>query len=378
MTQVSQGSLGIGWGSVEPSCGKKVLKNLEGQRRVPARFSLLAQPKPRWGSFGASVALQALTWTLLVTIPMLFPQKLIPMMRYTVVPLLAARTEVPLPPEPPKVRAKVQPPPKPVEPVKVEQPRVAKFVAPPPRPVAPKPKPIQAAAPEVKQVFQPVPLNAPKSELRRPRDDVKTGMMATGNAAPATVNRPLNQVQTGGFGDPDGIPGPGDPNKRGNIAQKGSYDLPGGPGYGNGTGGAKGVKGVVPSAGFGNGVAIPPDSNARGNVREAGFGDSEPAAQPARRKVEQPAKLVPAEIISKPTPAYTVEARSLHIEGEVLLQVVFEASGKLRVVRVIRGLGHGLDEAAVQAAEQIKFKPAQREGQPADSTATLHIVFQLT
>jgi TonB family protein len=57
--------------------------------------------------------------------------------------------------------------------------------------------------------------------------------------------------------------------------------------------------------------------------------------------------------------------------------VVFEASGKLRVLRLVRGLGHGLDENAVRAAEQIRFKPALREGQPADSTATLHIIFQL-
>jgi TonB family protein len=74
---------------------------------------------------------------------------------------------------------------------------------------------------------------------------------------------------------------------------------------------------------------------------------------------------------------YTDEARSLKIQGEVLLEVVLEASGKLRIVRVVRGLGHGLDDAAVRAAEQIRFKPALRDGQPADSTAVLHIIFQL-
>ena len=57
--------------------------------------------------------------------------------------------------------------------------------------------------------------------------------------------------------------------------------------------------------------------------------------------------------------------------------MVFEASGRLRVLKVIRGLGHGLDENAQRAAEQIRFKPAMQEGQPADSTATVHIVFQL-
>jgi TonB family protein len=86
---------------------------------------------------------------------------------------------------------------------------------------------------------------------------------------------------------------------------------------------------------------------------------------------------VPAEIIFKPTPVYTQEARSLRIEGEVLLEVVLEASGSMRVVRVVRGLGHGLDDNAVKAAEQIRFKPATRDGQPSDSTVVLHIIFQL-
>jgi TonB family protein len=87
--------------------------------------------------------------------------------------------------------------------------------------------------------------------------------------------------------------------------------------------------------------------------------------------------MTPAEIISKPVPAYTPEARAQRIEGEVLLEVVFEASGKLRVLRVVRGLGHGLDDAAVRAAEQIRFKPALKDGQPSDSTAVVHIIFQL-
>jgi TonB family protein len=49
----------------------------------------------------------------------------------------------------------------------------------------------------------------------------------------------------------------------------------------------------------------------------------------------------------------------------------------VRVINVIQGLGHGLDNNAIRAAQQIRFKPAQRDGQPVDSTATVHIVFQL-
>jgi len=67
----------------------------------------------------------------------------------------------------------------------------------------------------------------------------------------------------------------------------------------------------------------------------------------------------------------------MKIEGEVLVRVNFTAGGEVRVLDVVRGLGHGLDENALHAAQQIKFKPAQREGQPVDSTATVHIVFQL-
>ena len=60
-----------------------------------------------------------------------------------------------------------------------------------------------------------------------------------------------------------------------------------------------------------------------------------------------------------------------------MLEVVFVASGELRVVRVVDGLGHGLDEAAVDAARRIKFTPARRGGRPVDYKATLRVVFRL-
>jgi TonB family protein len=83
------------------------------------------------------------------------------------------------------------------------------------------------------------------------------------------------------------------------------------------------------------------------------------------------------EILSKPRPAYTEEARHLHVEGEVLVEVLFTAGGQLQVRRVVRGLGHGLDESALRAAQQIRFRPAQRDGAPYDSLALVHIVFEL-
>jgi TonB family protein len=85
----------------------------------------------------------------------------------------------------------------------------------------------------------------------------------------------------------------------------------------------------------------------------------------------------PVEITYKPQPVYTEDARNLKLEGEVLLEVSFGANGTLHVNRVVRGLGHGLDEAAIAAANKMRFKPALRMGQPVDSTAVVHVLFQL-
>ena len=251
---------------------------------------------------------------------------------------------------------------------------------PPEKPKAPVPE--AEPAPKVEVATERVEL--PPTVPVIPRQLVKTNVFSTGSSMPPTIARAPQQVQTGGFGDPNGVPAQDNHGKPVTIARLGSYDLPSGLGYGNGAGGARGVRGVVASAGFGGGVAVGDGTGrvntSRGTVRESGFGDAEPAAAaPVRSKPAETAtpKLLPAEIVSKPIPVYTEEARKLRIEGEVLLEVVFASSGKLRVVRVVRGLGHGLDEAAIQAAQQIRFKPALRDGQPADSTAVLHIVFQL-
>lgn len=88
-------------------------------------------------------------------------------------------------------------------------------------------------------------------------------------------------------------------------------------------------------------------------------------------------RLTPVEIVSKPKPRYTDEARSKKIEGEVLLEIQFSASGEARVLRLVRGLGYGLDENAVAAALGIRFHPATRNGGAVDSAAVVHILFQL-
>ena len=107
------------------------------------------------------------------------------------------------------------------------------------------------------------------------------------------------------------------------------------------------------------------------------FGDASATAYRAKSDAPRTAADTAVEILDKPKPKYTEEARRLGIEGEVLVDALFPASGPARVLRLIRGLGHGLDENAEAAAQSIRFRPATRAGQPVDSTAVVHIVFQI-
>lgn len=83
------------------------------------------------------------------------------------------------------------------------------------------------------------------------------------------------------------------------------------------------------------------------------------------------------EILNKPKPDYTEEARRKRVEGEVWLEVLFAADGTPRVQRVLRSLGFGLDETAVRSAQQIRFRPAREGARDVDQVATVRVQFQL-
>ena len=329
-------------------------------------------PKRRmpWSEFVLSYGAQAIAIAILVWVPVLHPEVLAkPSHDQLAIDLVP--TPVPVNHEPqrqlpkPVLMAKLDPPPT----------EALRLTAPQPRP---RMKVEDAPAPEVK-ITQKQP-DLPPAPAAVPKQIVRMNTFSTGSSAPQTIDRAPQEVQTGGFGDPNGVPAKANPGKAVNIAQAGGFDMPVGPGVGNGTGGSKGVSGVVASAGFGGGVATSdPHPRRQTAVQQAGFGNADVAAPPTvqSRPATVTTNIIPAEIISKPTPVYTEEARQKKIEGEVLLEVVLEATGRIHVVRVVHGLGHGLDDAAVRAAEQIRFKPAMRDGQPSDSTAVLHIIFQL-
>lgn len=86
----------------------------------------------------------------------------------------------------------------------------------------------------------------------------------------------------------------------------------------------------------------------------------------------------PIEVLFKPSADYTDEARVLRIEGEVVLEAAFGPSGEVSVVRVVQGLGHGLDETAAHAVSGIRFRPATRAGVPVAVRTFVHIEFRLT
>jgi TonB family protein len=213
------------------------------------------------------------------------------------------------------------------------------------------------------------PANALPSKL------VYTGSF--GSSAQPTIVAPIQKVQTGGFGDPDGLKGQGKQGAHMVVTQTGSFDMPSGPGKGNGAGGANGVQGVVASAGFGNGIAQGGNATVRAAVQTSGFGSQEVSHTAAKTLTDTSASTASVEITFKPRPAYTDEAKALRLEGEVLLEVLFGANGQLHVNRVVKGLGHGLDENAMAAANKMQFKPAMRNGLTVDSTAIVHVVFQM-
>jgi TonB family protein len=385
--ELTQGSLRLRPATPPTGQNPQAWKSLVGTKPVSARFALLPETKPRMSALGTSVIVQICLVVFVVILPLLFPQQMIPRSMYMVTDLAGPPLDVPEPPKPkppaPPKAAKMQPPPPaPVVPVAPPKMDMAKYFA--PKIVAPKVKPrqVEAELPKVNDTFQPLNLKVDASQPARPREPVKTGLMSGGSSAVPTIDKPVpvEKVQTGGFGDPNGVAGPSNPNKRANIGQFGNAALPPGPGYGNGSGGANGQRGIVASTGFGNGIAVEPTGGKRGgSVQTAGFSNTnDQVVQTPRKKADDAPAVESVVILSKPRPVYSAEAIKLNLEGEVLLEVVFPASGgEVQVNRVIKGLGHGLDEAATRAAQQIKYKPALSNGHPVDFPAVVHIVFQI-
>jgi TonB family protein len=253
-------------------------------------------------------------------------------------------------PEPPKAE---EPPPPVVETPKVEPPPAPE----PPKPVVKKPDVVVGAFDK-----------AATAQAAPPPRQVVSTAFDTQQAVAANLN--LKLAPTGAFDQSNRDPRLGSDVARGTVASTG-FDQ-------RAAAAQTGPRGVVTSSGFGTTQAAAPQQAKPQVVQQAGFA---PAAPPAPAAPSAPKPFGPTtqvEITFKPMPEYTDEARAQRVEGEVILTVNFTADGAVRVERVVKGLGHGLDEKAIDAATRIRFKPALDQGRPVDSRADVRILFKLT
>jgi periplasmic protein TonB len=194
------------------------------------------------------------------------------------------------------------------------------------------------------------PLPAPKGKLPKPSlKQFTPPMVVVNNPNPKLIMEPtivappdtiLPNVNMPNYGDPLAKIGP----------------LSNGPGSGGGIGsGSGGGVGSGRGGGFGPGEG----GGVGGGAYRVGGGVSAP---------------VP---IFRPDPEYSEEARKAKYSGTVLLQVVVDVDGKTRDVHVVRSLGLGLDEKAIEAVNKWKFRPGYKNGQPVAVRATIEVNFRL-
>jgi protein TonB len=150
----------------------------------------------------------------------------------------------------------------------------------------------------------------------------------------------LPQINLLNLGDPNGVPGP--PSA--------------GPGVGGGIGNGQG-RGV----GEGNGPGVGPGSGGGtgGGVFHVGGG------------------VTPPTILTRIEPQYSEEARKARYQGTVVLEAIVRRDGTVDIQRIVRSLGFGLDENAIQALKQWRFRPGMRNGVPVDVSLNIEVNFNL-
>jgi TonB family protein len=104
---------------------------------------------------------------------------------------------------------------------------------------------------------------------------------------------------------------------------------------------------------------------------------SQPVSPPTSRNVFGSGEVQKkARVLDAPAAAYPDEARIAKARGEVRLRLVLAADGTVKHIFPMKSLPHGLTQAAIDAARQIKFTPAVRKGQPVSQFETLSYEFK--
>ena len=157
--------------------------------------------------------------------------------------------------------------------------------------------------------------------------------------------------------------------KRDDLAPTGLPNgVPGPPSAGPGSGGGMG-DGSGGGMGPGNGRGVGPGNgyNMGGGDPRLGGGNGAPATSVDVKPIA----------LNQPQPRYTEEARKAKIQGTVLARILIGADGLVKKVTIVRGLSYGLDEQAIQAAYQLRFRPAMKSGQPVAFVVPVNIDFNL-
>lgn len=104
----------------------------------------------------------------------------------------------------------------------------------------------------------------------------------------------------------------------------------------------------------------------------------QPPTETVTGEIFKPAEVTrPAFVVLKGEPFYTEEARQHRVIGTITLEAVFAGTGYVTNITVTRGLPHGLTESAIEAARNIRFFPAQKDGKPVSQRTMLEYNFNL-
>jgi protein TonB len=82
-------------------------------------------------------------------------------------------------------------------------------------------------------------------------------------------------------------------------------------------------------------------------------------------------------VLYKVDPQYTEEARQARLSGSVIVSLIVGADGRARNIRIVRGVGLGLDERAAEAVAQWRFRPGIKDGSVVSTQATIEVNFRL-
>ncbi len=336
-------------------------------------FGMLPEPEGRSASFITSAVINGSILALILLVSMMAKQVI--QRHYEVTTLIAPST-----PPPPEPKVKPIPPPKlppPPQPPKLElQPKMIQM----PKP-KPEPKPVQLEAkltmPEIKQakpniIMMPQPKAALTAAMPAQDKSVKP------STAPVHLGQTFGVKPNPYATRPATVAAIGNPYGGMNGPAVAPHGVVGSTGIGNGlrSGSNSGVVGRVASAGIPGATTGSPNGSSYGKVGSAGIPTAQTVAATVPQATVQPA-TTSLEVLSKPPVQYTAAARQQKIQGDVVLRVTFTANGQVIVQGVVRGLGYGLDEEARRVAQEIRFRPATRDGRPVDMTTNIVITFQL-